>query len=313
MLYYCFTDGLWNGDTSDDAWLAWKYAQALHCALFLNIETERITDADGNAFSVSGQHVFLRTTSDQQFSAIAAIQRNGGKTIEAMEDIRQIKHWFSFVPPQRGICSVASCDELIRKLRNGCIPWIQRSNEVFLKTTRKGFSQVVSMEELTKASFWSRLFDSKKIAPTDELVLSSAVAIRRDSLGTREWRIMVLNQKRMNESRYIHTLAHRIPSEIKEKADRIIQQFGATKRFPENYALDLMELDDGKIDIVEVNPISSAMCYVNNSIFEKELEIIRDIYAEFGVGYEFCYDALVNRERYHKKPYSSFDYTYYRD
>ena len=40
MLYYCFTDGLWNGDTSDDAWLAWKYAQALHCALFLNIETE---------------------------------------------------------------------------------------------------------------------------------------------------------------------------------------------------------------------------------------------------------------------------------
>ena len=54
MLYYCFTDGLWNGDAADDSWLAWKYAQALHCALFLDIATERVTDADGNTFSVSG-------------------------------------------------------------------------------------------------------------------------------------------------------------------------------------------------------------------------------------------------------------------
>lgn len=74
-----------------------------------------------------------------------------------------------------------------------------------------------------------------------------------------------------------------------------------------------MELDDGKIDIVEVNPISSAMCYVNNSIFEEELEIIHDKHTELGIGYEFCYDALVHQERYQKKINPLFDYTYYRD
>ena len=313
MLYYCFTDGLWNGNAEDDAWLAWEYAKALHCALFLDVETGRVTDACGNPFSVSGQHIFLRTTSDRQFSAIAAIRRSGGKTIETAEDIGQIKHWFSFVPPQRNICCVGSYRELIRLLRDRFLPWVQSNDEVFLKTTRKSFSQVVSTRELIKGPFWRRIFDLQKIIPTDELVLSSPVTIRRDFLGTREWRVMVLNRKRRNESRYIHTLAHQIPSGVKEEADRIIRQFGAVKRFPGSYALDLMELDDGKIDIVEVNPISSAMCYVNNSIFEEELEIIHDKHTELGIGYEFCYDALAHQERYHKKINPLFDYTYYRD
>ena len=74
--------------------------------------------------------------------------------------------------------------------------------------------------------------------------------------------------------------------------------------FPANYALDLGEFIDSNgnsyIDIVELNPISCSMCYVNNSIYADVVP-------------EFCYDAIANPKNYDMLRISNKSYTYTSD
>ena len=71
--------------------------------------------------------------------------------------------------------------------------------------------------------------------------------------------------------------------------------------FPANYALDLGEFIDSNgnsyIDIVELNPISCSMCYVNNSIYADVV----------------CYDAIANPKNYDMLRISNKSYTYTSD
>lgn len=72
--------------------------------------------------------------------------------------------------------------------------------------------------------------------------------------------------------------------------------------FPANYALDLGEFIDSNgnsyIDIVELNPISCSMCYVNNSIYADVVPEIGECQRQLMMGAEFCYDAIANPKDY---------------
>lgn len=75
--------------------------------------------------------------------------------------------------------------------------------------------------------------------------------------------------------------------------------------FPANYALDL--------DIVELNPISCSMCYVNNSIYADVVPEIGECQRQLMMGAEFCYDAIANPKNYDMLRISNKSYTYTSD
>ena len=87
--------------------------------------------------------------------------------------------------------------------------------------------------------------------------------------------------------------------------------------FPANYALDLGEFIDSNgnsyIDIVELNPISSSMCYVNNSIYADVVPEIGKCQRQLMMGAEFCYDAIANPKNHDMLRISNKSYTYTSD
>ena len=87
--------------------------------------------------------------------------------------------------------------------------------------------------------------------------------------------------------------------------------------FPANYVLDLCEFTDNNgnsyVDIVELNPLSCSMCFVNNSIFSADVPEIRECQKLLLMGYEFCFDALRNPQNYAITRTSNKSYSYASD
>ena len=112
----------------------------------------------------------------------------------------------------------------------------------------------------------------------------------------------------------LHSLKHTVPKSRKNIAIHIIRRLGV---FPANYALNLGEFIDSNgnsyIDIVELNPISCSMCYVNNSIYADVVPEIGECQRQLMMGAEFCYDAIANPKNYDMLRISNKSYTYTSD
>lgn len=148
------------------------------------------------------------------------------------------------------------------------------------------------------------------------LLLSKFIQMRTDSLGTRETRHVVLNNQLVNSSRLLHSLKHTVPKSHKNKAQEIVKQVEAVGTFPSNYILDLGEFtaeEDSYLDVVEFNPLSCSMCFVNNSIFEIAVPEITEIKKRLQIGFEFCYDAISYPKSYDLMRASNRNYTYFSE
>lgn len=66
-------------------------------------------------------------------------------------------------------------------------------------------------------------------------------------------------------------------------------------------------------EIVELNPISCSMCYVNNSIYADVVPEIGECQRQLMMGAEFCYDAIANPKNYDMLRISNKSYTYTSD
>ena len=69
----------------------------------------------------------------------------------------------------------------------------------------------------------------------------------------------------------------------------------------------------GMEPIVELNPISCSMCYVNNSIYADVVPEIGECQRQLMMGAEFCYDAIANPKDYDMLRISNKSYTYTSD
>lgn len=139
----------------------------------------------------------------------------------------------------------------------------------------------------------------------------------RRIIGTREIRHIILNNQVVNSSRALHSLKHTVPKSHKNIAIHMVDHIRRLGVFPANYALDLGEFIDSNgnsyIDIVELNPISCSMCYVNNSIYADVVPEIGECQRQLMMGAEFCYDAIANPKNYDMLRISNKSYTYTSD
>lgn len=312
-MYYCFLREDIDGLTNDPLLIQKEYAQRLGSLCVGSLEQQSIFDDSGLAISIANERVLLRCAYDNLIAGLRLLETHGANLIETEDDVERIEAWYKLGLTDRQIWEVDFSELLaISAKLSGVV------DKVFLKSQRKGFSAVISTARIAQRDPEVVAFlatQSRK--HSNRMILSKYIPIKTDSFGTRETRHVILNNQVTSSSRLIHSVKHTVPKSHKVKAQEVSLQIKKMGTFPSNYVLDLGEFIDvaGKtyVDIVELNPLSCSMCFVNNSIFTVAVPEISECQQQLLMGYEFCYDALRNPRRYALMRISSRSYSYISD
>lgn len=301
-MFFCFvSEDIKHLDNTDPLYIQIEYAKRIKKFIFCDFESRKIMDENSKPCSVAGEKIFLRASCDTVSTAIKLITDNGGSVLESESDIKKIEHWESLPIIKRNILSLKSKDLSERNFNNDVTDLLLSQPKIFIKSRKKGFSIVTPSEKvLCGDPVLDEILKSNNYL-SEDLLLSKCYEINKDSLGKKEARFFVFNGKIYNSSRAVHSVRHSVPKSFIAKAQEITNIIGNQKDFPFNYVLDLAEFRDGTekfIDVLELNPITSSLCYINNSIFNESVREINDISLSFAAGYEYCLDALKNPERY---------------
>ena len=256
--------------------------------------------------------VLLRCTYDNMIAGIRLLSKQGANLVETEHDVERIESWYRLGLTRRSIQEVELSELMSAQNHLGI------EDKIFLKSKHKGFSAIIGVVRIAR-------HDAETVAFLEEqsrrygsrMVLSKYLPIKNDSLGTRETRHIILNNQVVNSSRSLHSLKHTVPKSHKNIAIHMANHIRSLGVFPANYVLDLGEFvdcnGDSYIDIVELNPISCSMCYVNNSIYADVVPEISECLHQLMMGVEFCYDAIANPKNYDTLRISNKNYTYVSD
>lgn len=310
-MYYCFLDednlNLYN----DPLQIQRQYAERIGALCTGSIAHRTISADAKNIETLAGKDIMLRCTCDNVNEGIRLLETYGGVVIETLNDIEKIENWYAFYPAKRSICEIE-----LSKIIAGYLPEpFSLEKFVFLKSKKKGFSAVLSISRILQKD--EQIIDfliEKGNMYGNQFLISEYLPMKADSLGVRESRHVVLNNVLKNSSRMLHSVKHTVPKSHIVMAQKIISEISKLELYPGNYVLDLGEFvrEDSStyIDIIELNPISFSMCYVNNSIFETEIPEIRGHRSNLGMGYEYCYDAVQRPDEYFEVRAANAQYSY---
>ena len=308
-MYYCFIAEDIANLSNDPLIIQKNYAERLNALCIASLVKQTILDPSGNPVTLKGKKVLLRCTNDNLSYGIQLLLKFGAVLVETQDNIRQIENWHKLGITRRKIYEL-SFPELIENFPIELI-----SNEaVFVKSKSKGFSAIINPSKLVQQE--AQVIDFLKTQARksqQNMLFSTFIPMRADSLGTRETRHVVLNNKIISSSRLLHSLKHTVPKSHRIRAQEIIKQIENLGTFPSNYILDLGEFigeDEPYLDVIEFNPISCSMCFVNNSIFETAVPEISKIKGQLQLGLEFCYDAISHPQNYELTRASNRNYTY---
>lgn len=312
MTYAFVVEDLKSATPENPLWVQFEYAKEHENLCLCSITSHRITDFYGEDIDISDTMVLLRATCDSCDEAMQLISNAGGQLFETADDITRIESWYEIGLNKRRILSLHNNSIFESSLPLDVYRFLSENSLVFLKTKRKGFSALVaSWRILSQDDELKTLLDKFSCKSEDTLLISKAYGIKNDSLGRMESRHFVFNNKIMNSSRPLHSLAHSVPKTLLLRAEEIVYIISTKQRFPANYVLDMgffLKGESAFIDIVEINPITTSLSYVNNSIFDIVGDSDKATANQFGVEYIF-------NERKHPGSYlherSSFqDYSY---
>lgn len=290
-MMYCFVKEDFDKIAIDNPlYLQAEFSKKINSFCQLNLKEHNITDKNGNNINLNIP-VVLRTTCTNVDRALMVLDNLNILVVESKKDIDIIEDWFKFYKTKREIIEISA-----EQISNVELP---HSEKLFIKSKKKDFSLVTKKENVVNrdARFVKFIEDkcSNKI-----LLVSNFLKICKDSLGVKETRHFVFNRKIINSSRCFYSLKHNVPKSHIRSAQDIVNQLSIIDSFPKNYVLDVGEfIENGEkyIDVVEINPLSTSMCYVNNSIFENPNYNFK-FENSFGFGYEFFYDFLKNPNNY---------------
>ena len=317
-MYYCFVkEDLEKLPGSDPFLIQARYAEMLGklccCCLYRNT----ITDQKEKPVDISGQQVFLRASCDSARQAIKLLRDNGAILVEETSDIDKIERWETLKLTRRPVYQITYGNIIYDAYTDEVCRFLASTPQLFLKTRKKGFSAELTVNVLLdKPHKFRELLRSRLRNEDEELLISERLQVRRDSLGKREARHFIRNGKLANSSRALHSVRHAVPRSLDEKARELVAQIAARKDFPKDYVLDTGEFEkNGEVfcDLVELNPVTSSLCYVNNSIFEETVPEIRKLSTKARMGVEYCYDALEHGECYVWDRCAQTDYTYLKE
>lgn len=303
-MYYCFVkEDLNEISKSDPLYIQVRYAERLGKCVYCSLNDRRLFDKNGTEVFIDNDTVFLRATCDSTQKAIDIITSKSGIVMETLDDIDLIEKWANYVDVQRDLFYVSFYELISDKKHLNIFNLLNNNELVFVKSSIKGFSAVVATEKIKNKDEQVISFLQKKCKELDSdiLIVSDYCQIKKDSIGKKEARFWVLENEIINCSRMVHSVRHTVPKKLVVKAQEIVNALKNNQTFPNNYVLDVAEFcnENGSfVDVVELNPITNAMCYVNNSIFKIQVDEIKAVSEKFSGGFEYCYDFLYDRSNY---------------
>ncbi len=300
-MYYCFICEDINGlEENDPLKIQVKYADKIGKLILCDIKSAKIMDSTRNVVAINHKEIFLRGTCENYLAAAKIISAAGGILLETIADIEQIESWSKYIKPIRKIYDIKAKDIMEIAFDKEIMDFLVIHDKVFIKTRKKGCSICVSTEKI-----FSKDLELKKIIkelnPETDMLLSPYYEMDEDSYGKKEARFFVFNNEIKSCSRTLHSVKHSVSKRLKETALEVIEKISNISNFPVNYVLDIGVFKDEAatfMDVIELNPITCSLCYVNNSIFNISVPEIEEIVLKFGAGYEYCYDLLSNSNRY---------------
>ena len=314
-MYYCFVEeDLDNLRNDDPLMIQANYAKRLGVYCCCSLSEKTIVDQQGRPINMDNKRVLLRTTCETMYQAVELLQNRDVELLETLDDIRAVEQWDSLSLSKRRILAVQLENISNASYLSGTEDFLRETPRIFLKSRKKGFCvQISSRKLLQRDAAAMAFFKSRCVCATDELLLSEALDVKADSLGLKESRHFVFCGTIANSSRVLHSVRHAVPHTLLAKATCLAEVISRKNDFPQNYVMDVGEFEkNGEIfvDVIELNPVTSSLCYVNNSVFDKVVPEAEMFHNKTGMGAEYCYDALGHPERYAVKRRSGASYAY---
>ena len=314
-MYYCFVEeDLIDLREYDQLIIQAKYAKRLGLYCCCRLWNGTILDQEGQPICLINKCVLLRATCNTMLHASNLLQSHGAKLFEKIDDICAIEHWERLNLARRRIFPIRTKDIFDFSFSPALRSFLLTNPRVFVKSRKKGFCVQLPSQKLLKGD--SEIFAFFKEHYThifEELLISEALSVKSDSLGLKESRHFVFDGVIRNSSRTIHSVKHFVPPKLFEKAVLIVESISIQNEFPQNYVLDVGEFEkagESFFDIIELNPITSSLCYVNNSVFDNVHSEALSFHMKTGMGAEYCYDAINYPERYTLRRYARACYSY---
>lgn len=314
-MYYCFVqEDLVNLGDEDSLVIQAKYAKRLGLYCCCRLSERIIVDQDNQSIDIKCKYILLRATCNTMQQAAAILEDNGADLLEKFDDICAIEHWDSLNLAKRKIFTVSFRDIFENTFSDQINAFLLETPQVFVKSREKGFCvQFPSQRLFQRETELLNFFKVRCTHISNELLLSEKLGVKADSLGLKESRHFVFGGVISSSSRTLHSIKHAVPQTLLAKAAHLVDAISLQTQFPQNYVLDVGEFErKGEIfcDIVEINPVTSSLCYVNNSVFDKRVPEAAGLQKKMGMGIEYCYDAIAHPDRYMQKRYSQACYEY---
>ncbi|MDD6155793.1 MAG: hypothetical protein PUB52_02040 [Lachnospiraceae bacterium] len=280
IMLYCFITELVNCVEKDDPyWIQRQYALHLNKYIEFSFESESFLDAFGNAVSPPKDCILWIGDCLYADAMDEVSEKYELDSIDTAETRKKIREWYNHGITQRTIFSTD---------KKGVLNYAERVPCFFVKTEKKGHSLVVQRNLREN----SHLFEDG-----GPYIISDYVDIVEDRIGKKEARFIVFRGNILNGSRYVHSIYHVVEERFFKEAERIKGLIDSIEGFPTSYVVDIAHfIDNGTeyYDIVEINSLSTALCYVNNSFYEEMVPEIEEIHNRTCWGYEYCYDYMIN-------------------
>lgn len=309
-MIYCFLNEDIRDLPHDPLYIQKEYAQRLGSLWVGDLEQQTLWASPGCDCTNSDEKMLLRCSYDHLKAGLRFLEAQGVNLVETEADIEKIESWHTL-----GLTARTIRELTLSELQTAASDAFAASDQLFLKSKHKGFSAIIAASRIVQCDpeVFSFL-ETQCEKYGNSMLLSRYIPMKTDSIGTRETRHIVLDGRLANASRCLHSVQHTVPKSHRVKAQELIDRIRALGTFPSSYVMDLGEFMDAHntpfLDIVELNPLSCSMCYVNNSIFDVAVPEIKQLHQSLRMGYEFCYDALRNPHCYTQKRTSNRSYAY---
>lgn len=315
-MYYCFI----LEDNVLNSWplhIQCEYAKRIGRYCLASLKSQKIYGQTHQPIDLTGKKVLLRSSCENLFAGLQLLRQCGALLVESETEIHQIENWYLLNLTRRRIREITLSDIIHAECNAKLLCYLKDNEFVFLKSRNKGFSGVIrSSRIISHDSELTQYLQIKCKKYGSRLLISDFVPLKSDSLGTRESRHIVFNGKILNSSRMVHSIRHTVPRSHIRKAQEIVDWLNQRKNFPNSFVLDVGDFlheEQVVIDIVELNPLSSSICYVNNSVFTYLLPELKEIQRQFWFGPEYCYDKSNHPQRYLQNRSTNRNYTLFSD
>lgn len=282
-MYYCFDSRIDFEYTKAEM----ARAKKLGLLIIYDKENDSFFDSFGNVMDINGLSLFPRTGVEQIFELNDSITRHGGIPILSNDEVNVIYDWPKHISTKRKIEVLKGIDVI----KNAGRLLNEYGNKIFIKTKNKNFSEVIDTSILLNPN--SNFCKAISLHQDEDFIISEKIDILEDQHGIIEYRSFVMNGELCNISRLTTEVFHQIPEEDIKKMNKIIARINSS--MPSFYVVDFfVYIEDGarKIDVCELNPISSSGLYLYNSIYDKHSDLTHPIVEQVSLEFLDSLDAM---------------------